>query len=67
MSLKEFFRDWNDATRNLSDSEKGRLASAIIAESIGSSKVAITGNEKYVYPLYKARLEQEKNGQGRNV
>ena len=67
MSLGEFFRDWNDATKELSDSEKGRLASAIIAESIGTASVAITGNEKYVYPLYKARLEQEKTERERNV
>lgn len=67
MSLKEFFKDWNDATKELSDSEKGRLASAIIAESIGTAHAQITGNEKYVYPLYKARLEKEKMNSERTV
>lgn len=61
MNLKDFFRDWIDATKELSDSEKGRLATAIIAESIGEKKCALTGNEKYIYPLYSARLQQEKN------
>ena len=59
MNLSEFFRDWKDATKELSDSEKGRLVTAIIAEAIGDS-VKVSGNEKFVFPLYKARLEQEK-------
>ena len=67
MDIKEFFRDWNDATKELSDSEKGRLATAIIAESIGTGKSVLTGNEKFIYPLYLARLHSEKTDKERAV
>lgn len=67
MDIKEFFKDWNEATKELSDSEKGRLATAIIADSIGTTKSTLTGNEKYIYPLYSARLQSEKNDAERMV
>ena len=67
MSIKEFFRDWNEATKELSDSERGRLATAIIAESIGNEKCALTGNEKYIYPLYSARIKQGEIDKERTV
>ena len=59
MSVKEFFRDWETATRELSDSEKGRLMSAIVAEFNGKS-VTVSGNERFVLPLFSARLKEEK-------
>ena len=59
MTIKEFFRDWMDATKELSDSEKGRLMTALVADSNGES-VVMNGNEKFVFPLYSARLREEK-------
>ena len=59
MSVKEFFRDWNSATRELSEAEKNRLARAIIAKSNGD-EVNVVGNEKYVFSLYADRLDSEK-------
>ena len=55
MNVKDFFADWNDATKELSVSEQMRLAWAIAAEASGSH-VDLRGNEKYVFPLYSARL-----------
>ena len=59
MSIKDFFTDWNDATKELSESEKSRLAMAIVTEAVGG-QVDLKGNEKYVFPLYSARLKSEK-------
>lgn len=59
MSIKDFFTDWKDATKELSESERMRLAMAIVAEATGDS-VELRGNEKYVFPLYSARLKNEK-------
>ena len=59
MNIKDFFTDWKDATKELSESEKSRLAMAIVTEAIGG-QVELKGNEKYVFPLYSARLKHEK-------
>lgn len=59
MNIQEFFRDWKEATRELSDSEKGRLVSALVAVSNGEN-VVVSGNEKFVFPLYSARIKEEK-------
>ena len=66
MSIKDFFNDWNDATKELSESEKSRLAMAIVTEAIGG-KADVKGNEKYVFPLYSARLKNEKVDSERTV
>ena len=66
MTVQEFFRDWKDATRELSDSEKGRLISALVAVSNGEA-VTVSGNEKFVFPLYSARLKEEKTDKERIV
>ena len=62
MTIKEFFKDWKDATRELSDSEKGRLVNALVAESNGEA-VVVSGNEKFVFPLFSARLKEEQNSE----
>ena len=67
MDIKDFFRDWAEATIELSDSEKGRLATAIIADSIGEKSSILTGNERYIYPLYSARLKNENADRERAV
>lgn len=59
MDIKEFFRDWKEATRELSESEKGRLMSALVASSNGED-VVLSGNEKFVFPLVSAHLKEEK-------
>lgn len=59
MNVKDFFTDWNDATKELSESERCRLAMAIVTEATGGT-VELRGNEKYVFPLYSARLKNEK-------
>ena len=66
MRVKDFFNDWNDATKELSESEKSRLAMAIVTEATGGC-VDLKGNEKYVFPLYSARLKSEKVDTGRAV
>ena len=66
MTVKEFFRDWMEATRELSDSEKGRLMSALVAEFKGE-QVVVSGNEKFVFPLYSARLRETKTDRERTV
>lgn len=66
MSFQEFFRDWKDATKELSDSEKGRLMSALVAVSNGED-VVVSGNEKFVFPLYSARLKEAKADKERTV
>ena len=66
MSFQEFFRDWKDATKELSDSEKGRLMSALVAVSNGED-VVVSGNEKFVFPLYSARLKEVKADKERTV
>ena len=66
MTIKDFFTDWNDATKELSESEKSRLAMAIVSEATGSN-VELKGNEKYVFPLYSARLKNEKVDRERTV
>lgn len=63
MSVKEFFRDWGTATKELSDSEKGRLMSALVAEANGED-VAVSGNERFVFPIFSARLKEEKEEEG---
>ena len=59
MNIKDFFKDWKDATKELSESEKSRLAMAIVTEAIGGT-AELRGNEKYVFPIYSARLKSEK-------
>lgn len=66
MSIQEFFRDWKEATCELSDSEKGRLMSALVAVFNGE-EVVVSGNEKFVFPLYSARLREEKSDKERIV
>ena len=66
MTVKEFFRDWKEATRELSDSEKGRLVSALVAVSNGEN-VVVSGNEKFVFPLFSARIKEEMTDKERTV
>lgn len=66
MSVKDFFTDWKDTTKNLSESEKMRLAYAIVERATGEEAV-IRGNEKYIFPLYEARIENEKINSERTV
>ena len=66
MTFQEFFSDWEDATRELSDSEKGRLMSALVAVAHGE-EVAVSGNEKFVFPLYSARIKRAKTDRERIV
>ena len=59
MSVKEFFENWEHATSELSYSEKGRLMCALVAELKGES-VALSGNEKFVFPLFASFIKDEK-------
>ena len=58
MTVKEFFKDWENATIELSDSEKGRLMNAVVALANGE-EVTVNGNEKFVLPLFMSRFKEE--------
>lgn len=53
--------DWAEVTQELSAEEKGRLIDAIVAYDNGEDwQLMITGNERYVFPSYKARIDRWK-------
>lgn len=53
--------DWIEATQELNDQEKGRLIDAIVAyDNGGDWQDRIKGNERYVFPGYRARLDRYK-------
>jgi len=53
--------DWAEVTQELNDQEKGRLIDAIVAYDIGGDwQERIKGNERYVFPGYKARIDRWK-------
>lgn len=51
--------DWSAVTQELQPDEKGRLIDAIVAYDNGEDwRSIITGNERFVFPSYKARIER---------
>lgn len=53
--------DWTEVTQELNDQEKGRLIDAIVAyDNGGNWQERIKGNERYVFPGYKARIDRWK-------
>ena len=53
--------DWAEVTQELNDQEKGRLIDAIVVyDNGGDWQERIKGNERYVFPGYKARIDRWK-------
>ena len=53
--------DWAEVTQELNDQEKGRLIDAIVVyDNGGDWQDRIKGNERYVFPGYKARIDRWK-------
>ena len=53
--------DWIEVTQELNDQEKGRLIDAIVVyDNGGDWQERIKGNERYVFPGYRARLDRYK-------
>lgn len=53
--------DWAEVTRELNAQEKGRLIDAIVEyDNGGDWQDQIKGNERYVFPGYKARIDRWK-------
>lgn len=53
--------DWAEVTQELNDQEKGRLVDAIVAyDNGGNWQDRIKGNERYVFPGYKSRIDRWK-------
>lgn len=51
--------DWAEATQELNAQEKGRLIDAIVAyDNGGDWQELIKGNERYVFPGYKSRIDR---------
>lgn len=56
------FFDWPEATGELNDQEKGRLIDAVVlyARGGGDWKDRIKGNERFVFPLFKAQVDRSR-------
>lgn len=53
--------DWAEVTQELNDQEKGRLIDAIVVyDNGGDWQERIKGNERYVFPGYRARIDRWK-------
>ena len=53
--------DWAEVTQELNSQEKGRLIDAIVAyDNGGDWQEQIKGNERYVFPGYRARIDRWK-------
>lgn len=62
MDVVQFFNLWETATIALSDAERGRLITALVATSHNEGTDAImTGREKNAFPYLKTIIEKATN------
>jgi hypothetical protein len=58
-SYTPIWDDWLEVTQELNAQEKGRLIDAIVAYKLhGDWQEQIKGNERYVFPSYRVRLDR---------
>jgi hypothetical protein len=58
-SYTPIWDDWLEVTQELNAQEKGRLIDAIVAYKLhGDWQELIKGNERYVFPSYRVRLDR---------
>ena len=58
-SYTPIWDDWLEVTQELNAQEKGRLIDAIVAYKLhGDWQEQIKGNERYVFPGYKSRIDR---------
>ena len=55
--IKVFF-DWDEATAELTDAEKGRLIGAMLAYARGEP-YQLPGNERFVFPAFKIQIDRD--------
>lgn len=58
--IKAFF-DWVEQTAALSDAERGRLFVAILEYGRTGEVPELEGNERFLFPVFKAQLDREEN------
>lgn len=58
--IKAFF-DWVEQTEALSDAERGRLFVAILEYGRTGEVPELEGNERFLFPVFKAQLDREEN------
>lgn len=53
------YHSYLDAIQALGDAERGRLMTAMLEYSLTGAAVELSGNEKFVWPLFKAQIDRD--------
>lgn len=60
LSYIKVFLDWTEATRKLTDEEKGRLINAMVLHAKGEpTDNILTGNEAYLFPMFQLQIDRD--------
>lgn len=62
----KLFYDWPESTCELTHEEKGCLIDAMIAYARGEA-VTLTGNERFVFPVFKAQIDRDRESYDKRV
>lgn len=61
MKYLKVYYDWAEVTTTLSDAEKGRLISAMVAYAKEKKLLELSGTERHLFPMFKAQIDRDRD------
>ena len=60
MQYLQFFADKEELLEPFDDAERGRLFTAMLSYSLHCEEIPLTGNERFVWPVFKQMIDTQK-------
>ena len=60
MSYLQIFSDKAELLEPFDDAERGRLLTAMLAYALEDTEITLTGNERYIWPVFRQMIDQSK-------
>lgn len=60
LAYLQIFADKEDLLEPFDDAERGRLLTAMLAYALHDEEIDLTGNERYIWPVFRQMIDQSK-------
>lgn len=61
LAYLQIFADKEELLEPFDDAERGRLLTAMLAYALHDEEIDLTGNERYIWPVFKQMINQSKD------
>lgn len=61
LAYLQIFADKEELLEPFDDAERGRLLTAMLAYALHDEEISLTGNERYIWPVFKQMINQSKD------